>query len=90
MRFKEAMEKCRELGNKVQEHSNTAARAAMTYEATMTLFSVAADAGDEKSMELHRDTLHTTVDSILDSRHSIAVLQREIQTVAQSVTDFPE
>jgi hypothetical protein len=87
MRFKDAVVKCCELANKMSEHANTASRASRTYTATMELYNVAAEAGDEKAMQAHRDALHTCVDTILDSGAMVAALQNEINTVSASVTE---
>lgn len=90
MRFKDAVVKCRDLGKTMNDHANTAMRASRTYTASMELYNVAAEAGDEKRMQELRDDIHTTVDSILDSGAMIAKLQREIHEISHSVTDFPE
>jgi hypothetical protein len=89
VKFKDAIAKSRELNMKMTEHSNTASRASQTYTATMTLYNVAADAGDEAAMQLHRDTLHTCVDTILDAGAMLSKLQKELHEIANSVTDFP-
>lgn len=90
MKYDEAMTKIRDLGNKAQEHSQAAELASRTYSATMELYNVAASAGDEKAMQTHRDTLHTTVDIILDAGAMIAQITRQQREVAVSVTDWPQ
>lgn len=89
MKYKDALRKMRELGNKSQEHADTAERASRTYAATIELHNVAASAGDEKAMELHRNALHTCVDTILDAGAMIAKLKAEQTKIALSVTDWP-
>ena len=89
MQFKDAVVKCRELSKTMNDHANTAMRASRTYTASMELYNVAAEAGDEKRMQELRDTLHTTVDVILDSGAMIATLQKQIHEISHSVTDFP-
>lgn len=84
MKFEDALKKCQELDRIMTEHGNTATRASQTYTATMTLFNVAADAGDEKAMELHRATMHTCVDTILDAGAMLAKLQKQKYEIAQS------
>lgn len=90
MRFKDAVAKCREISQKMHEHGNTAMRASRTYTASMELYNVAAEAGDTAGMERLRNDIHTTVDTILDSGAMIATLQKQINDISQSVTDFPE
>jgi len=89
MKYQDAVVKVRDIGNKMVEHSNAAERASRTYEAHMTLFNVAASAGDEEAMQQHRDALHSTVDIILDSGAMIAQLKRDQVEIANSVTDMP-
>lgn len=84
MKFEAALKRCQELDRIMTEHGNTATRASQTYTATMTLFNVAADAGDEEAMQKHRDTLHTCIDSICDAGAMLAKLQKEKYEVAQS------
>lgn len=90
MRYLDAVAKCRELGTKSQEHADTAERASQTYSAVMTLYNVAASAGDEHAMQQHRDVLHATVDTILDSGAMISKLKTEMERIARSVTDYPQ
>jgi hypothetical protein len=90
MKFNQAMLEIRKLANKSEEHGQAAERASQTYTAHMTLFNVAASAGDEKGMEMHRQTIHNTVDTILDSGAMVAKLKAEILRISQSVTDFPQ
>lgn len=89
MLYRDAVKKCTEISGRMSEHADTAQRASRTYAATMELYNVAAEAGDEKAMQAHRDTLHTTVDVILDSGAMIATLDRDRRKIAESVTDFP-
>lgn len=89
MKYHDAVVRVRDIGNRMIEHSEAAERASRTYEAHMSLFNVAASAGDEKAMEEHRNALHSTVDIILDSGAMIAALKRDQQVIANSVTDFP-
>lgn len=86
MKLEAAIKKSQEIGMKMQEHANTATLASRTYTATMELYHVAAAAGDEKAMEAHRQTLHTTVDTILDSGAMIALLQRDANKIANEIT----
>lgn len=90
MKYRDAVAKCRELGQKAEDHASTAMRASRTYTAVMELFNVAAEAGDEKAMQEHRDALHTCVDTILDSGAMVAQLRKEQLAVANSVTDYPQ
>lgn len=89
MKYANATRQIREKSAKMHEHANTATLASRTYTATMELYNVAAAAGDEKAMQMHRDAIHTCVDTILDSGAMVALLQREIEQIAHSVTDFP-
>lgn len=89
MKYSEALLKIRQLGNKAQEHADTAERASRTYGASMELFNVAADAGDEPAMEKLRVDIHQTVDSILDSGAMIGKLKAQQKEIALSVTDWP-
>lgn len=90
MKYADAVVKCRELGAKMNEHANAAMRASRTYTATMELYNVAADAGDEQEMQRLRDNIHTTVDVILDSGAMISKLRKQTEEIANSVTDFPQ
>ena len=89
MRYNQALTKIRELGNKMSEHAETAEKASRTYSATMELYSIASAAGDEKTMQAYRDTLHTAVDIILDSSAMISKFQQEQKEIARQVTDWP-
>jgi len=90
MKYDEALPKIREMGNKMQEHADTATLASRTYTATMELYNIAASAGDKAAMEQHRNTIHSTVDIILDAGAMVAELTREQKAIAQSVTDWPQ
>jgi len=90
MKYDIALTKIRELGNTMSEHAETAERASRTYSATMELYNVAASAGDEEAMQRHRDTLHSTVDTILDSGAMIASITRQQKEISRSVTDWPQ
>lgn len=90
MKFVDAIKKCRELGDLMTNHADAAQRASRTYAATMELYNVAAESGDEAAMQAHRDTLHTTVDIILDSGAMIGKLTKEQRGVANTVSDFPQ
>lgn len=85
MDFETSVRRVRELTAKMQEHADTATRASDTYTAHMTLFNVAASAGDEKAMQIHRDTLHATVDSILDSGAMLAKLRTEYNRIVNGL-----
>lgn len=89
MRYNEAVIRLSEIADQMQGHADAANRASFTYAAHMTLYNVATDAFDEKGMELNRDTLHTTLDIILDSGAMLSQLRKEQRRIATSVTDFP-
>lgn len=90
MKFRDAVIECRKLTNQMQEHADASTLASRTYAATLELYNVAAEAADEKAMQLHRDTLHTTVDVILDSGAMLAQLRKKMKDITNDVTDGPE
>lgn len=89
MEYEEAAKQVREITDKMTEHGDTSERASRTYEATMMLYNVAAQAGDEKAMQAHRDSLHTTIDVILDSGAMIFQLKKQIKDICSQVTNYP-
>jgi hypothetical protein len=51
----------------------------------MMLYNVAASASDENGMQAHRDTLHSTLDVLLDSGAMIAQLTKDIKKIPDTI-----
>ena len=89
MKYEDALIKLREIAIVMQAHGDTAERAGRTYAAMMELYNVASCSDDKVAMEQHRNSLHTCLDSILDSGAMLDELRREQRVIANSVTDLP-
>lgn len=83
--YQQANERIRTMQRQSSEHADAAERASQTYTATMTLYNVAANAGDKNAMATHRETLHTMVDVILDSGAMIAQLTKDMRATAEDI-----
>lgn len=83
--YQDAMDRINTIQKQITEHADASERASQTYTATMMLYNVACSAADKKAMSLHRDTLHTVLDVLLDSGAMIADLQKQIKELPHQI-----
>lgn len=87
MNVADAVENITVLQREMNIAADTAAAAAKTYEATMTLYNVAVMTSNKEAIAQRREELHTLLDTILDSGYEVGSKQVRINEIARNVTN---
>jgi hypothetical protein len=81
VKLNDAVARIKELQGLMHTAADQAAASAQRYEAHMTLYNVACASNDSKLIDEERLTLHSALDSILDSGFTIATHKRELDSI---------